>query len=129
VVTAAAGGAIGASTKALALLTAIRLGLALVGLGAAAAVTGGRTALLGWLTGGVGCAVLVIADPRRRFMSAPASDMSIPWWERALRATLPSTVGVAILCAIALAFSGVLAALCAGVIAGLAVGGLVAAFS
>lgn len=112
---------------ALLLLTAIRLGLAFAGLGAATAVTSGRTAVLGWFVGAIGCAVLVVADPRRRFFrSAPSPDPSVPWWKRALRATLPSTVGVALLCAIALAFSGVLAALCAGVLAGLAVGGLVA---
>jgi hypothetical protein len=126
---AAAAGAIGASTKALALLTAIRLGLAFAGLGAATAVTSGRTAVLGWLLGAVGCAVFVVADPRRRFMSAPIPDPSVPWWTRALRATLPSTVGVTVLCALALSFSGILAAICAGVLAGLAVGGVVAALS
>jgi len=36
---------------------------------------------------------------------------------------------VAILCGIALAFSGVLAAICAGTLAGLAIGGVVAAFA
>lgn len=73
--------------------------------------------------------MFVVADPRRRFMSPPTPDPRLPWWERALRATLPSTVGVAILCVIALAFSGVLAAICAGVLAGLAVGGVVTAFT
>jgi hypothetical protein len=110
-------------------LTAIRLGLAFAGLGAATAVTSGRTALLGWILGAAGCAVFVIADPRRRFMTAPRPDPSAAWWRRALRATLPSTVGVAVLCGIALAFSGVLAAICAGILAGLAVGGIVAALT
>jgi len=114
---------------ALIALTAIRLALAFAGLGAAAAVTSTRSAVLGWLVGAVGCAVLVVADPRRRFMSAPRPDPGVPWWKRALRATLPSTVVVAVLCAIALAVSGVLAALCAGVLAGLAVGGVVAALA
>jgi hypothetical protein len=128
VAAAATGAAIDAnSAKALALLTAIRLGLAFAGLGAASAVTAGRTALLGWILGAAGCAVFVIADPRRRFMTAPRPDPSLPWWRRALRATPPSTLGVAVLCGIALAFSGVLAAICAGVLAGLAVGGVVAA--
>lgn len=85
--------------------------------------------MLGWLVGAAGCAVFVVADPRRRFMTAARPDPRIPWWKRALRATLPSTVGVAILCGIALAFSGVLAAVCAGILAGLAIGGVVAAFS
>jgi hypothetical protein len=114
---------------ALLTLTAIRLGLALVGLAAATTVTSSRSAVLGWLVGAAGCAFLVVADPRRRFMSAPRPDPGVPWWKRALRATLPSTVGVAALCGIALAFSGVLAALCAGVLAGLAVGGVVAALA
>ena len=114
---------------ALLLLTAIRLGLSFAGLGAATAVTSGRTAFLGWALAAIGCVLFVVADPRRRFMSAPSPDLSVPWWRRALRATLPSTVGVAILCGIALAFSGILAALCAGVLAGLAIGGVVAAFS
>jgi hypothetical protein len=96
------------------------------GLGAATAVTSAHTAVLGWFVGAIGCAVLVVADLRRRFMSPPAPRADLAWWQRALRATLPSTVGVAILCAIALAFSGILAALCAGVLVGLAVGGLVA---
>ena len=114
---------------ALLTLTAIRLGLAFAGLGAATAVTSGRGAALGFILGAVGCALFVVADPRRRFMSTPTLDPSIPWWRRALRATLPSTVGVAALCVIALTFSGVLAAICAGILAGLAVGGVVAAFA
>ena len=114
---------------ALLLLTAIRLGLSFAGLGAATAVTSGRTAFLGWALGAIGCALFVVADPRRRFMTAPAPRADLPWWKRALRATLPSTVGVAILCGIALAFSGVLAAICAGTLAGLAIGGVVAAFA
>jgi hypothetical protein len=114
---------------ALLLLTAIRLGLSFAGFGAAIAVTSGRTAFLGWAVGAIGCAVFVVADPRRRFMSAPRPDLSVPWWTRALHATLPSTVGVAVLCGIALSFSGVLAAICAGALAGLAIGGVVAAFS
>ena len=118
-----------ASGKALALLTAIRLGLSLAGLGAATAVTSGRTAVLGWFVGAIGCSVLVVADPRRRFMQAPAPRTDLTWWQRGLRATLPSTVGVSILCAFALGFSGILAAICAGVLAGLAIGGIVAAFS
>ena len=110
---------------ALLVLTAIRLGLAFAGLGAATAVTSARSAVLGWLVGAIGCTFLVVADPRRRFMSAPRPDPGVPWWKRALRATLPSTVGVAVLCALALTFSGVLAALCAGVLAGLGVGTVV----
>jgi hypothetical protein len=114
---------------ALLALTLVRLGLAFAGLGAATVFVSGRTAFLGWLLGAVGCAIFVLADPRRRFMAAPAPDLSVPWWKRALRATLPSTVGVALLCGIALSFSGVVAAICAGILAGLAVGDVVAALA
>jgi Na+-driven multidrug efflux pump len=114
---------------ALLLLTAIRLALAFAGLGAATAVTSGRAAVLGFVLGAIGCTLFVIMDPRRRFMSVPAVRRDLPWWKRALRATLPSTVGVAVLCAVALAFSGVLAAICAGILAGLAIGGVVAALA
>jgi hypothetical protein len=114
---------------ALLLLTGIRLGLSFAGLGAATAVTSGRTAFLGWAVGAIGCALFVVADPRRRFRSAPAPRTDLPWWRRALLATLPSTVGLAALCGIALAFSGALAAVIAGMNAGLAIGGVVAAFA
>lgn len=48
-----------------------------------------------------------------------------PAWLHALHASLPSTVGVSILAAITLAFQPTLAALLAGILAGL---GLAAAF-
>jgi len=46
-----------------------------------------------------------------------------------LRATYPSTLGLALLAAIALAFSPILAALLAGVIAGLGVAGIFASLA
>jgi hypothetical protein len=46
-----------------------------------------------------------------------------------LRATYPSTLGLAVLAAISLAFSAVLAAVLAGVIAGLGVAGIFAALA
>ncbi len=147
---AAGGGTAGSRETALVALTGIRLGLSFAGLGAATAVTSGRTAFLGWALGAIGCALFVVADPRRKLNAAwqsgsgrsrprhpsleksPEEGSALPtetWWKHALRAMLPSTVGVAILCAIALPFSGVLAAICAGTLAGLAIGGVVAAFA
>ena len=55
----------------------------------------------------------------------PADAVYSPWWQSAVRAALPSTVGLGILGGIALAFSRGLAGLCGGLLAGLAVLGLV----
>jgi membrane glycosyltransferase len=51
------------------------------------------------------------------------------WWRAALRATYPSTLGLAVLAAISLTFSPMLAAVLAGVIGGLCVAGLLAALA
>jgi hypothetical protein len=71
-------------------------------------------------------------DPRARFRGAPKEptelpvDASVaPAWLHAVHAALPSTVGVSVLAAVTLAFQPTLAALLAGVLAGL---GLAAAF-
>lgn len=109
-------------------VTAIRLALMAGGVGAAIAVGAtGRSAGIGCALGVVGGAFFVLADPRRKLVSAQAKPPGRPWWQRALIATFPSTIGLAVLCGIGLAFNGVLAAVLAGVIGGLGVGGLVAA--
>jgi hypothetical protein len=118
-------------------VTPIRFALAAIGL-AAAIVEGDRPrpAMLAFILGAAGGAFFVLADPRRRWGAdrestieeAPLDYGLEPWWRGALRATLPSTAGLAALSAIALAFSYVLAALLAGIIAGLGVAGLVAAY-
>ena len=84
--------------------------------------------MLGFAVGAVGVALYVLADPRRRFLR-PSPRHYDAWWRQALAATLPSTVGLAVLCGIALAVSGILAAVLAGMILGLGIGGAVAAFS
>jgi hypothetical protein len=55
----------------------------------------------------------------------PGHAVYSPWWQSAVRAALPSTVGLGILGGIALAFSRGLAGLCGGLLAGLAILGLV----
>jgi hypothetical protein len=76
----------------------------------------------------------VLADPRRRLRQAdptprpapPEFDLEVPW-RSGLRALYPSSLGLTVLAAIALAFDPVLSAVLAGVIAGLGFAGLVAA--
>jgi hypothetical protein len=98
------------------------------GLEAAIAVGATRHAAgLGCLLGAVGGAVLVLTDPRSRLVALPQSGerREEAWWRMALRGTYPSTIGLALLAGIALAFSPILAAVLAGVIGGLGLAGLV----
>jgi hypothetical protein len=80
---------------------------------------------------GAGVAVVVLSVLNRRaarfdeFPPAPADAVYGPWWESVARAALPSTVVVGILGGVALAFSRGLAAFCGGLLAGLAILGLV----
>jgi asparagine N-glycosylation enzyme membrane subunit Stt3 len=80
---------------------------------------------------GAGAVVLALHAANRRPLSfdslpdAPADAVYGPWWQSVARAALPSTVGLGILGAVALAFSRALAGLCAGLLAGLAILGLV----
>lgn len=115
------------------LVAPLRLLLSIVFLAAARAAggTSGAT-LLAFAAGAFAMAFLVPNDPRARFRKAPGepaelpADASVaPAWLHALHASLPSTVGVAILAAITLAFQPTLTALLAGILAGL---GLAAAF-
>jgi hypothetical protein len=111
----------------------IRLVLAATGL-AAAVVAGSRqaAALLAFGGATIATLLLVIADPRARFFQIPdvpteapadASDDGIA--RLALGAAFPSTAGVAALLAITLVAEPTLAAVMAGILAGL---GLAAAF-
>ncbi|MBA3716960.1 MAG: hypothetical protein H0W87_01870, partial [Actinobacteria bacterium] len=100
-------------------------------LGAATAAGATRqAAALGCLLGVVAGGVFVLTDPRsrlvRRSQAAPRIE---PWWKAALRATYPSTLGVALLAAVSLAFSPVLAAVLAGIVGGLGVAGLLTALA
>jgi hypothetical protein len=112
-------------------LAAIRLGLAIGGLEAAiAAGATRRAAALGCLLGAIGGAVVVLTDPRGRLVKLPRfGPDEEPWWRAALRATYPSTLGLAVLAAIALSFSPVLSAVLAGVIGGLGLAGLLTALA
>ncbi len=58
-------------------------------------------------------------------MKRSAAGEPRPWWQDALRATFPSTVGLAVLTGVALAVNAVLAAALAGIIGGLGVSGMV----
>lgn len=120
------------------LLLVAPLRLVLGGLFLAAARTAGAAtgpALLAFAAGAFGLAFLASNDPRARFRGAsgePAElpgDASVaPAWIHALHAALPSTVGVSILAGIALAFQPTLAALLAGVLAGLGLAALLGAY-
>jgi hypothetical protein len=108
----------------------IRLGLAFGGLWAAiAAGATHHAAAIGCLLGAVAGAVFVLTDARGRLLKlpAPAAVRTDPWWIVAAKGTYPSTLGLTLLAAIALAFSPVLAAVLAGVIGGLGVAGILAA--
>ena len=90
-------------------------------------------ALLAFATGAVGIVFFLFNDPRSRFLPAgrepeplPGTATIAPRWRQALAATFPSTIGVAVLALIALVPQPILAALLAGIEAGL---GLAAALS
>ena len=111
----------------------IRLGLGVALLGAAR-LAGAETgpALLAFVVGVLGITFVIFNDPRARFLrrdvdpiDAPRDALVAPRWRQALAATLPSTVGVAVLACIALVPQATLAALLAGVEAGLGVAALV----
>lgn len=116
-------------------VTPIRFALAGAELAGAQAVDGGRPLGLAFALGALLSAVFVLADPRWRVFGQrreeppppPAGADREEWWRSVLRSTLPSTVGLALLGAIALAFNSVLAAVLAGGLCGLGVAGLVVA--
>jgi hypothetical protein len=96
----------------------------------------GAEAEVAWLALGTGAVVILIAfalDPRRRFLAPPRSPAPLPpdarfepWHVIALRAALPSTVGVSVLGVGALFFEPTLVAVLAGVLAGMGLGALAA---
>jgi hypothetical protein len=83
--------------------------------------------VLAFALGALGGAIFVLNDPRRRFVRAGQVVSEEQWWRTALRGTYPSTLGLAVLTGIALAFSPILAAVLAGIIAGLGIAGVTAA--
>jgi hypothetical protein len=116
------------------LIIPVRLGLALAGLFGARLLgvdPGQALALFGLGAGVFVIAMLAKSRPRSRFWqrvdSAQALDPGVPVesWPRTLaRAAYPSTIGVAALTAIALPIEAGLAALMAGLLGGMALGGL-----
>lgn len=80
---------------------------------------------------GVGAILLVFGGASSRrvrslaaFPVPPTGARFCRWWESGVRAALPSTVGLSILGAIALAFSRGLAGVCGGLLGGMAILGL-----
>jgi hypothetical protein len=112
-------------------LTPIRLALGLAGLGAAVLLGERGPALLAFAVGVLGAAVALSADPRysRDLLGdvppVPDSVTYVSKRELALRGVVPSTVGVTVLTVAALFFNATLAALLAGVLAGMAVSGFI----
>lgn len=101
--------------------------------GARLAGSGSGPALLAFVVGALGIAFLIFNDPRSRFVQADVEPLALPTgasvaprWRQALGAMLPSTVGVSILAAIAVATRPTLAALLGGVSAGLGLAALLA---
>ena len=120
-----------ASTQLL-VLTPIRLALGLAGLGAAALIGPPGPALLAFGVGALGAAIALSADPRYRrdrladVAPVPAEARYASKREIALAGIFPSTVGVTVLTAVALFFDATLAAVLAGLLAGMAVSGFIA---
>ena len=84
--------------------------------------------LLAFVSGVVAITFLLFNDPRARFVPERAEPVPLPsnaepapLWRQALSATLPSTVGLAVLALITLVPQPTLTALLAGVCAGLGV--------
>jgi hypothetical protein len=95
---------------------------------------GGRPALIGFAAGAAFLAFTVLSD-RRSLLFAdrerpgplPVGAVHEPWWRTALDASIPSTIGVTVLAAIALATQHqVLAAILGGALAGMGIAAAIA---
>lgn len=114
----------------------LRLALAVAGLVAAVAAGSARaSALLAFGATTAGTVFFVIADPRARFSSVPGHPPQAPpgasedgVGRLVLSAAFPSTIGVTLLLAIALVTEPTLAAVMAGILAGLGLAALAASF-
>ena len=124
-------GLVRASTQLL-VLTPVRLGLGLAGLAAAALLERPGVAAVAFALGVLGAAIALGADPRysRDLLGEvpplPPGARFASRREMAVQGVFPSTVGVAALTAVALFFNATLAALLAGVEAGMGVAGFIA---
>ncbi len=108
----------------------LAFGVVLLG-GARLAGAESGPALLAFVIGIFGITFVIFNDPRARFahgkvdpLPLPAGAEIAPRWRQALAATVPSTIAVAVLAGIALVPQPTLAALLAGVEAGLGVAGV-----
>jgi hypothetical protein len=119
------------------LVAPLRLALGALGLAAARAAGGswGRL-LIAFGAGAFAIVFLASNDPRTRFRGGtgepeplPADASVAPAWLHVVHAAVPSTVGVSILAAVTLAFNPTLAALLAGILAGLGLAALLAAYA
>ena len=112
----------------------LALGLAAV-LSARLAGASAPGAWLAFATGAFAVVFLLFNDPRARFrrqaepQPLPADATVATPVRQALRALIPSTAGVSVLAAIALAFQPVLSAFLGGIAVGLGVSGVVLAFT
>lgn len=114
----------------------LRLVLAVAGLVAAVVAGSARaSALLAFGATTLGTVFFVIADPRARFSSVPGHPPQAPpgasedgVGRLVLSAAFPSTIGVTLLLAIALVTEPTLAAVMAGILAGLGLAALAASF-
>ena len=95
----------------------------------------GRPALIGFGAGALFTAFTVVSDRRSLFFAdrerpgpLPEGAVHQPWWRTALDASIPSTMGLAVLSVIALAtHHAVLAAILGGALAGLGIAAVMAA--
>ena len=102
------------------LLALVRLVLAAAGVGAAIAIgVDARVALVTAAVAAAFCAFLVTASRQGR-PRAHTTALPEPAWRVALRATYPSTIGLAALTVLSLAIKPQLAAFTGGILAGLA---------
>ena len=117
-----------------ALVIPIRAGLGIAWLVAAiAAGAGARPALIGFVIGALGCAFALLNDPRARLLYGkrepspyPADAVLDSPLRHVWTALLPSTIGVNLLAAVAIAPQPELTAILGGVSAGLGLAALVA---
>jgi hypothetical protein len=100
----------------------------------AARVAGAQSApaLLAFAIGVIGIVFVIFNDPRARLARGEVDPLDVPddatvapRWRQALAASIPSTIGVAVLALVALVPQPTLAALLAGVEAGLGLAALI----
>lgn len=114
------------------LVIPVRIGLGIAWLvGATLAGAGGGAATIGFAIGAFGCAFALLTDPRSRLLRNrepapyPAGAVLDSSWRHVWSALLPSTLGVNVLAAVAIAPQPELTAILGGISAGLGLASLV----